>query len=81
MKAADVEDKIVAILSTDFRVERAKVVVVTATLAGDLDLDSLDIVEFAMALEDKFGISLADDVVATWDTVGDVFDTVRAEVC
>lgn len=33
------------------------------TLAGDLDLDSLDLVTLAMKIEDEFGIEISDDDV------------------
>lgn len=36
------------------------------TLGGDLELDSLDIVELSMLIEAGFKISLSEDIVGRW---------------
>lgn len=41
-------------------------------LAADLGFDSLDIVEFTMDVEQKFGIDIADEDAERWKSVGDV---------
>lgn len=38
---------------------------------GDLDLDSLDLVEFALGAEDVFGVRISDDEAEGLRTVGD----------
>lgn len=43
-----------------------------ATLDGNLDLDSLDRVEFLSKIEDKFNIRAQDDDLETLKTVQDV---------
>jgi acyl carrier protein len=43
-----------------------------ARFVEDLGADSLDCVEIVMALEEKFGIAIADADVSTLKTVGDV---------
>ncbi len=43
-----------------------------ATLADDLGADSLDAVELNMAFEDAFGITIPDDDMASFKTVGDI---------
>jgi acyl carrier protein len=43
-----------------------------ATLQGDLELDSLDAVELAMALEDTYDIKVTDEDMIPMRTVGDV---------
>lgn len=48
-----------------------------ATLLGDLELDSLDAVELAMALEDKFNIKVTDEDMMPVRTVRDVVDLIR----
>lgn len=43
-----------------------------AGLAEDLGMDSLDAVEVVMALEEAFDISIEEDKVSTFKTVGDI---------
>lgn len=47
-------------------------VTVDKTLTGDLDLDSLAMVEVTVAVEDTFGIKIPEAVVAGFGTAGDV---------
>lgn len=51
-----------------------------ASLAGVLGLDSLDLVEVTMALEDEFGIEIDDDQMHAFETVQQVIDAVRERV-
>ena len=47
----------------------------------DLDIDSLSMVEIAVAAQDKFGVDIPDDELKNLKTVKDVIDYVRrAEV-
>lgn len=41
-------------------------------IVNDLGLDSLDVVELIMAIEEEYGLVADDDTVATLKTVGDV---------
>ena len=43
-----------------------------ARLIPDVCADSLDTVELAMALEDKAGVNVPDDMMATFRTLGDL---------
>ncbi len=43
-----------------------------ASLAEDLEADSLDAVELNMALEDEFEIEISDEMIAEFKTVGDI---------
>jgi acyl carrier protein len=45
----------------------------------DLDVDSLDLVELAQIVEDKFGVQLGSDDVKDLRTVGDAIDLVVAK--
>lgn len=47
-----------------------------ASLAEDLGLDSLAAIEWGMALEDAFGISLPEDAMEHVSTYGDVCELV-----
>ena len=53
-------------------------VTMQASLADDLQADSLDAVELNMALEDACGISVPDEALATMKTVGDIFNYITA---
>ncbi len=51
------------------------------TFVDDLDIDSLSMVEIAVAAQDKFGVEIPDDHLKDLKTVQDVVDFVRrAEV-
>ena len=43
----------------------------------DLDIDSLSMVEIAVAAQDKFGVQIPDDHLRNLKTVQDVIDYVR----
>jgi acyl carrier protein len=48
------------------------------TLLGDLGMDSLDIVECTMEIEEHFDVSVPDEIAERIATVGDVADGVLA---
>ena len=47
------------------------------TFIDDLDLDSLSMVEIAVAAQDRFGVEIPDERLADLTTVQDVIDYVR----
>jgi len=47
------------------------------TFVDDLDIDSLSMVEIAVAAQDKFGVEIPDDQLKDLKTVQDVIDDVR----
>ncbi|HJD21044.1 MAG TPA: acyl carrier protein, partial [Candidatus Gemmiger faecigallinarum] len=49
-------------------------VTMEATLAEDLEADSLSAVELSMALEEAFGIAIADEDLPNMKTVGDLYN-------
>ncbi len=51
-----------------------------ALLKEDLEVDSLDMVELAMMLEDEFQIKVPDDVIVDVKTVGDVVGFVESSI-
>ena len=55
----------------------ADAVKMNASLQEDLDADSLDAVELAMALEDEFGVTIADDKLGDMKTVADIFNYLK----
>lgn len=55
-------------------------VTLDAKFADDLDADSLDLVEFVMALEEKFDVEIPEEELAGIKTVGEAFTMVCAKV-
>jgi acyl carrier protein len=49
-----------------------------AHLIDDLDLDSIDLVDLAVTLEDESGIKLDEDQIKSVRTVGDTVDVIHA---
>jgi len=45
-----------------------------ATTLDQLNADSLDRIEAGMALEEEFGLTIPDEAIEQWSTVGDVLD-------
>ncbi len=72
-----VEDKMVKIIASQLSVPEDKVVP-SASFVDDLGADSLDLVELVMAMEEEFGLEIADDEAEKLQTVKDAIDFVKA---
>jgi acyl carrier protein len=55
-----------------------EVIVPAAHLVDDLDLDSIDLVDLAVTLEDQSGIRLDEDDIKSVRTVSDAVSVIRA---
>lgn len=55
-------------------------VVLGALLKDDLDIDSLDLVEVAMTLEDVFGFKMGEDELDNITTVGDIVSVIEVRL-
>ena len=53
-------------------------VTMEASLAEDLEADSLDAVELNMALEDELGVGVPDEELSSMKTVGDIVNYLEA---
>jgi acyl carrier protein len=58
----------------------AEKVVPEASFANDLDADSLDLVEFVMALEESFNITVDESELDGVETVGQAYDLVLGKL-
>ncbi len=68
----DIRDIMVSILDVD-----ADTITPTTNMRTDLDIDSLDLVEFVSEVEDHFGIMIPQDSLEGIQTVGDFADLVE----
>jgi acyl carrier protein len=53
-------------------------VVPSATFTDDLDIDSLSMVEVAVAAEERFGVKIPDEALAKLKTVQDAIDFIKS---
>lgn len=65
------EEKVRAILAAQLDIDEDKITVNTL-ISDDLGADSLDVVELMMSVEEEFGITIAEEEVQGFKTVGDV---------
>jgi len=71
------EDKVIDIIVDKLGVERSEVTP-EAVFVDDLGADSLDLVELIMAMEEEFGMEIADEQAEKLRTVQDVITFVTA---
>ncbi|OUQ81748.1 acyl carrier protein [Flavonifractor sp. An100] len=75
MTFENVRDIIVNTLSCD-----ADQVTLETNLFEDLEADSLEAVELSMALEEAFGVGIADEDMANIKTVNDIVEYIKSKV-
>ena len=68
----EIRDIMVSILDVD-----ADTITPTTNMRTDLDIDSLDLVEFVSEVEDHFGIMIPQDSLEGIQTVGDFTELVE----
>jgi acyl carrier protein len=71
-----IEEEVRRIISERLKVPESKVVP-EASLIEDLGADSLDLVEMAMVLEERFKVQIPDSELEGVKTVGDVVECIR----
>ena len=71
------EDKVKEIIAKELEVD-VKQLTGEAKFVEDLGADSLDIVELVMALEEEFGIDIADEDADKLKTVGDAMGYLKS---
>ncbi len=70
------EDRVAEIIVEQLGITRGEIVP-EASFIDDLGADSLDIVEFVMAMEETFDIEIPDDDAEKIQTIGDAFSYVK----
>ncbi len=73
MTFEELKNVIVETLNAD-----ADAITMEASLADDLNADSLDAVELNMAIEEACGVTIPDEKLAELKTVQDIFDYINA---
>ena len=64
-------EEVKKVLAKQLRVDEAKITM-ESKIKDDLGADSLDTLQLLMTLEDKYGITIPDDELMKFVTVGDV---------
>ena len=72
------KDKVIKLVSEATKVEEAKITP-TTNFIDDLNLDSLDIVELMMKMEDEFGVEIPEDQAESLKTVQDVVNYLESK--
>lgn len=67
----EVQDKVIKIVSEATKVDTANIKSDT-NFVDDLNLDSLDMVEMMMKMEEEFGVEIPEDKTEDLKTIGDV---------
>jgi acyl carrier protein len=67
----EVQDKVIKIVSEATKVEAANIKAET-NFIDDLNLDSLDMVEMMMKMEEEFGVEIPEDKTEDLKTISDV---------
>ena len=67
----DILEKVKKLISEQLDVEEANIQE-SSSIADDLGADSLDVVDWVMAIEDEFSIEIPEDQVENIKTVGDI---------
>ena len=65
------QDKVMKLISDATKIEQSKITIETS-FVDDLNLDSLDIVELMMKMEDEFGVEIPEEDAEGLKTVKDV---------
>ncbi len=73
----EIQDKVISIVSEAANVEAANIKAETS-FVDDLNLDSLDMVEMMMKMEEEFGIEIPEDKTEDLKTISDVTTYLKA---
>jgi acyl carrier protein len=75
----DVFERLANIISTKTKVKKEEITL-DSDFELDLNLDSLDIVEIVMAIEEEFNITISDDDVLKLKTVKDAVEYIQNKI-
>lgn len=72
-------EKIKTFLSTQMNIDES-IITMDATFIEDLNIDSLDLVELILTLEEEFSIVISEEDAETLSTIGDVVNYVNNHI-
>lgn len=72
-------DNLVSILCTQYGYDKKEISMDT-NITEDLDLDSVDMVDLLMMVEDEYHIELSDDVMESITTIGDLVSYIESAI-
>lgn len=64
-------DKLKTIIIEEFEIEE-ELITMNTSLTDELDIDSLDLVDLVMTVEDEFSLELPDEALEGMKTIGDL---------
>lgn len=73
----DLKEKVIQLISEKTQIDSSSITE-SSNFIEDLNLDSLDMVELMMNLEDNFGIEIPEDETENLKTIGDVVKYLEA---
>jgi acyl carrier protein len=79
MTREEIEKKII-VIAAEYALKKPDEVTLASHFINDLEYDSLQVVEFTMAVEDEFELSVPDQKAEELTTVGAVVDFVVEEL-
>lgn len=79
MTEQDIFEKVKNIIVEQIGVEEEKIEM-NSTIADDLSADSLDMVEIALALEDEYSITIAEDDMDSIVTINDLVSYIKSNI-
>ena len=78
MTDKEIFDRVVTIIQE--RQGEDFVVTESLSLKDDLDADSVDLMEFVLTIEDKFGIEISDEEIDHLQSVADVLQAIKDKI-
>jgi acyl carrier protein len=72
------EEELIAIIAEEALIDRAKLD--PAAKLEDIGLDSVDLVSVIFAIEEKYGIEIAEDAFSRTDTLASVMEKIEAMI-
>ena len=70
-------EKFADLLVEELQINRADITM-DAELSNDLGINSIELADLVIQCEEKFGITIDDDDIHTFTTVGDVVEYIKA---